>query len=65
MNPKAPIPLFPVVLAGAALSLIAFILVFVGFPMAGEASAIICLVVSVVLTLCMAYVFSHGAKTGH
>ncbi len=65
MNPKAPAPLLPVVLAASALSLIAVILLLVGFPMAGTGSAIFGIVVASLLTFGMAYAFSHGPKTGH
>lgn len=66
MNAKAPAPLFPVVLAGSALSLIAVILLLVGFPMAGEWSALVGLGVAALLTFGMAYAFAHHEpKTGH
>jgi len=57
--------LIPVVLLVSALSLVGAVLVFAGIPMAGTGSAIIGVVVALVLTLLMAFAFSHEPKSGH
>jgi urea transporter len=46
-------------------SLVAAILWVIGIPLAGTWSAMVALAVAAVLTLSMAYIFSHGPKAHH
>ena len=57
--------LIPVVTLVTTLSLVGAVLVFAGFPMAGTESALIGAAVASVMTLLMAFAFSHSAKPGH
>lgn len=65
MNKSPLATLLPVLAVITVLTVVVAVLWTIGFPMAGRASALFALVVAAALTLGMAYVFSHGPKTGH
>ena len=57
--------LLPIVSLVTVLSLVGAVLVFAGFPMAGTGSAIAAASGALVMTLLMAFAFSHEPKAGH
>ena len=61
------IPLISLVLLASAITLVATVLVILGFPMAGDWSAVVAVVVAGALTIPMALAFSHHehVDSGH
>ena len=63
----ARLPLLPLVLSISFLSVVISVLLVVGMPMAGTASAIVATVVAGTMTILLALAFSHGGhgEAGH